>query len=78
MKMSRTSVTFQVTVSTGDVGPLPWVHRSRQAPASAWALHGVTNSGTSGYSSMGSSMGCGVDISSPMALHELQGDRLLH
>lgn len=35
-----------VTALTGGEGPLPWVHRSRQAPASAWALHGVTNPGT--------------------------------
>lgn len=48
---------FQPTVSAGGVGPLPWVHRFRQAPASSGALHGVTNSGTSGYSSMGSPMG---------------------
>lgn len=68
---------FQAMFLTEDVGPLPWVHRSRQVPASAWTLHGVTDCSTSGYSSMGCSMGCGVDVSCPMALHELQGDSLL-
>lgn len=33
---------FQVTVSTEGRGPLPRAHRSREAPASAWALPGVT------------------------------------
>lgn len=59
MKKSRSTAMFQAMFLTEDVGPLPWVHRSRQVPASAWTLHGVTDCSTSGYSSMGCSMWCG-------------------
>lgn len=31
---------FQAMFLTESVGPLPWVRRSRQVPASAWTLHG--------------------------------------
>jgi len=57
----------------------PWVHRSWQEPAPAWAPHGVTASFRHPPAPVwGPFHGLQVDICSTVDLHALQGDNLPH